>query len=83
MNRPKRLLVHAVPSSVVAALRANLARHQLRNQDLAGHLGISESRLSRFLNGRQPVPRDMAGRVRVAIAQLSNRAQQQGRGHAR
>lgn len=51
------------PNSVAANLRAEIARHQRRQADLADIWGISEMAVSRRVNGFVPISAEQAAQA--------------------
>jgi plasmid maintenance system antidote protein VapI len=52
-----------------ATLRALRALHQVRLYDLAPRVGVHPGRLGGMLNGKLPLPPDLADRIAAAIEQ--------------
>lgn len=50
-----------------ADMRAEIAIRQLRRYDLAAEVGVHPSRLGQMLNGRIPMPPDIAERVATVL----------------
>jgi len=48
-------------------LRAEIARQQVHIYDLASKIGLHPGRLGGMLNGRLPLPQDVAERVSEAL----------------
>jgi transcriptional regulator with XRE-family HTH domain len=53
--------------TVLANLKATLAVRRIRQVDLAIQLKISSSVLSEIINGRRPLPQDLAERIAGAL----------------
>lgn len=54
----------------LAAMRAAIAAHELRQFEIAERVGISEGHLSLLLKGRKRLSDDLALRIRTAITEL-------------
>ncbi len=50
-----------------ADIRAEIARHRVRLYELAPAIGVHPTRLGRMLNGRRPLPEEIARRIMRAL----------------
>ena len=66
--------------TTAAELRAEIARLQVRKYKLAGMVGIRPSLLGPMLNGRIPLPPEVAERVEHALERMKHGSADDGRG---
>lgn len=64
-------MTHAQEPDPGARLRALRALHRVRLYDLAPRVGIHPGRLGGMLNGKIPLPADVAERIAAAIEEES------------
>lgn len=57
----------APPEAVIAAIRAEMARYRVEQQDLARHLGTTQQAISRRLTGTVPLTIDEITGIAEAI----------------
>lgn len=56
---------------VLAAMRAAIAAHSIRQYQVAEKIGVTEGHLSMLLLGRKRMSDELAGKIRVAITELA------------
>ncbi len=65
-----------VPLSVCRAVRHELRRQEIRQDDLARRIGISRSQLTNALNGRFGLGPAAAGRLKAFVVEVAEEAAQ-------
>jgi plasmid maintenance system antidote protein VapI len=53
-------------------LRAEVARRQIRRYELAAKVGVHPGRLGQMLNGKQPLPTELAERLSEVLMSESD-----------
>jgi DNA-binding transcriptional regulator YdaS (Cro superfamily) len=65
--------MHAQEADRAASLRALRALHRVLLYDLAPRVGIHPGRLGGMLNGKVPLPPDVAEKIAAAIEEAAGR----------
>jgi hypothetical protein len=64
----------SLPTLLPEHFRAELARHRIKLYTIAAAVGLHPSYLGGMLNGRRPLPLDVAERPKRALAAYGTRA---------